>query len=87
MVQFTGGQWPLLETLDLSSTYLSLLGVAQLVAGNWPNLSLLDLQCNEFDKDSDLGDSVLEGHESFVKFITFKWPAVKLLVTEKDKYL
>ena len=37
--------------------------------------------------NSDMGDSVSQEHESFVKSVRVKWPAVTLLVTEKDTYL
>ncbi len=84
MVQLTSGQWPLLEVLDLSTNSLSSQGVTQLVAGHWPNLSLLDLRYNDFDIAFELCDSVLQEHESFVKSIKVKWPAVQLLVTDED---
>ena len=81
VLQLTSGQWPVLETIDLSSNSLRIQGVAQLVAGHWPNLSLLDLQYNDCDIALGLSDSVLKEHESFVKSITVKWPAVRLVIT------
>jgi len=93
VVQLTNGQWPLLEILDLSSNFLNLMsvrqGVPQLVAGHWPNLSLLDLRYNRRIRftASPLCDSVLEEHESYVKCIKVKWPAVQLLVTKEDYVL
>ena len=77
VLQLTSEQWPVLETIDLLSNSLSLQGVAQLVF----NLSLLDLQNNDFDIALGLSDSVLKEHESFVKSITVKWPAVRLVIT------
>ena len=90
LVHLTNGQRPLLETLDLSSNFLSVQGVLQLVAGHWPNLSVLNLRSNRFITNAALvlQDNVLdEAHtlrEVSLRSIIIKWPAVQLLLSKGD---